>query len=319
MSARFDLYKLDIFLHVARAGSFSHASEMLHLSQPAVSQHIHDLEASLGVKLFMRGRRGVTLTPEGVTLTDYASRILELIAEASNALTNVKGLSSAHLEIGTTPGVGTYLLPNWISGFHEQFPAVKMSLSTGSAHEIAEKLCARELDLGFVEGELSYADGQHLDTLDLCQVPQLLVVGQHHPLFARKKNVVLADLNGQEFVAPLPGSQPRLWLDAVLSESNVAPLFIAEFDTLEAIKRSVAAGTAASVLPKYAIQDEIAYALLRVLPLDVSLTRVLTAVWDKLTPLTSLAQTFMAYTDDCVHAELESSSNPSQTPPADRA
>ena len=76
------LYKLEIFASVVQYGSFSAAAAQLHMTQPAVSQHIHDLERHVGTSLFNRGRRGVTLTEAGTTLFDYTQRILRLVAEA---------------------------------------------------------------------------------------------------------------------------------------------------------------------------------------------------------------------------------------------
>ena len=112
-----DLHKLDIFATVARTGSFSAAAEQLLLSQPAVSQHVHDLEASLGTRLFARGRRGVTLTPAGVQLHDYTQAIFRLVAEAESAVTDVANLAAGQLAIGATPGVSVYLLPEPIQEF----------------------------------------------------------------------------------------------------------------------------------------------------------------------------------------------------------
>ena len=106
-----DLHKLEIFLRVVREGSFSRAAESLLMTQPAVSQHIADLEAQLGATLFSRARRGVILTTEGETLHGYALQILRLLAEAENAVTDVRKLSSAQLAIGATPGLSSYLLP----------------------------------------------------------------------------------------------------------------------------------------------------------------------------------------------------------------
>ena len=94
-----NLYKLEIFAIAAQTGSFSAAAERLLMTQPAVSQHIQDLEASLGAKLFARGRRGVTLTPAGETLHRYTQEILRLLAEAENAVTDVQNLASGQVRV----------------------------------------------------------------------------------------------------------------------------------------------------------------------------------------------------------------------------
>ena len=95
-----NLYKLEIFALVAKSGSFSRAAEQLLLTQPAVSQHVQDLEASVGAPLFVRGRRGATLTPAGEKLLDYTQRIFALVAEAENAVTDVTRLAGGMVRVG---------------------------------------------------------------------------------------------------------------------------------------------------------------------------------------------------------------------------
>ena len=112
-----DLHKLEIFLRVVREGSFSRAAESLLMTQPAVSQHIQDLEAQLGTQLFVRERRGVSLTTEGETLHGYATRILQLMAEAENAVTDVTQLAGGSVSVAATPGISVYLLPEWVQAF----------------------------------------------------------------------------------------------------------------------------------------------------------------------------------------------------------
>jgi DNA-binding transcriptional LysR family regulator len=106
------LYKLEIFAAVVHAGSFSAASDRLFMTQPAVSQHIQTLEASLGTTLFVRGRRGVSLTPAGESLYGYTLQILRLVAEAESAVTDVENLAEGQIQIGATPGLTSTWCPN---------------------------------------------------------------------------------------------------------------------------------------------------------------------------------------------------------------
>ena len=123
-----DLYKLQIFSVVVQEGSFSGAAERLYMTQSAVSQHIKDLETNLGVSLFQRGWRGVTLTPHGEILNRYASQILALVISAENALMNIDTLEGGRVSVGTTPGVGVYLAPLWVQQFREQYPQLTVAL-----------------------------------------------------------------------------------------------------------------------------------------------------------------------------------------------
>ncbi|GIV85112.1 MAG: LysR family transcriptional regulator [Candidatus Roseilinea sp.] len=297
----FDLYKLQVFAQVAQAGSFSGAAERLFMSQPAVSQHMKELEATLGVQLFRRGRRGVSLTAEGHALYDYARRILALVAEAESAVLNVANLADGRLNVGATPGVSAYLLPEWIRDFHERYPQLVVTAQTATTPEIAEQLIGRQLDLGFIEGDLDAADASRLSAEVLCDVPQYVLVGPKHPLWAREA-VALRELDGQAFIMRQPGSRSRLWLDRILEAHGARPRVAAEFDNPEAIKRSVMVGAAIGVLPAYAVRAELQTGALRALYIDVPLTRALQAVWEKSAPLSPIARAFLAFADACVHA-----------------
>ncbi|BCX02171.1 MAG: LysR family transcriptional regulator [Candidatus Roseilinea sp.] len=296
----FDLHKLQVFAQVAQAGSFSKAAERLLMTQPAVSQHMKELEAALGVQLFRRGRRGVALTAEGRTLLDYAQRIFALAAEAESAVLNVANLASGQLNIGATPGVSTYLLPDWIRDFQARYPQLVVTAQTATTSGIAAQLVARLLDLGFIEGDLEAADAARLDAEVLCDVPQLVVVGPKHPFWSRAA-VRLQELDGQAFVMRQPGSQSRLWLDQILEAHGARPRIAAEFDNPEAIKRSVIGGATIGVLPAYAVRAELQAGALRALRTDVPLTRALRAVWDGSAPLSPIARAFLAFADACAH------------------
>jgi LysR family transcriptional regulator, low CO2-responsive transcriptional regulator len=252
------LNKLEIFATVARVGSFSAAAEQLLMTQPAVSQHIHDLEASLGTRLFERGRRGVTLTPAGSTLSQYADAIFKLVAEAENAVTNVEQLAAGQLSVGATPGVSGYLLPEAIQEFHARFPKLNVLVQTDTTPHIVAGLQAGSLQLGLVEGELNGYDASSgkLVVHELQVVDQLVVVGSRHPWWGRSE-VSLTELTGQTLVTRQRTSQSRIWLDGILQQHALYPRIGAEFDNMESIKRTVANGVSVAILPGYAIDPEV--------------------------------------------------------------
>jgi len=135
-----NLHKLDVFTQVVQAGSFSRAAERLLMTQSAVSQHIRDLETTLGASLFVRGPRGVTLTPSGETLHEYVLEIFKLLSEAENAVTNVKNLAAGRITIGATPGVSVYWLPEWVRAFRATYPNLVAALLTGTSPQILDDL-----------------------------------------------------------------------------------------------------------------------------------------------------------------------------------
>ncbi len=290
-----DLYKLQIFATVVREGSFSAAAERLYMTQSAVSQHIQELEASLGRKLFLRGRRGVTLTPHGATLYEYTLRIFALVAEAENAVTDVSGLHSGQIKLGATPGAGMYLVPDWVQGFRAKYPQFTVSIQTGVTAQTVSDLLAHHIDLAFIEGEIADAKATRLEVLTLERVEQFVVVGKKHPWW-EVESVPLEALNGQSFVVRQRSSQSRVWLDTVLAEHGITPIISAEFDNIEAIKRAVGAGMCISLLPEYVFHVEEQLGILHRLSIQgAPLCRELKLVYEKDAPLSSLARAFVDY------------------------
>jgi DNA-binding transcriptional LysR family regulator len=290
----FDLYKLQIFLHVAQEGSFSAAAERLFITQSAVSQHIKELEASLGRTLFERGRRGVRLTPAGETLYRYARDIFALVARAETALTDVEQLTAGKVSLGATPGVASYLAPDWVQAFRRRYPKLTAAIQTGVTAEIVAAVMAQRLDLGLLEGELDSQLDERLGWLELAEIEQRVVVGSRHPWW-NAEAVLLDELAGQTFVMRPPNSQSRIWVDQVLRQRGIEPAVGAEFDSPEAIKRAVMAGTCLTILPEYVIQREVEAGMLRALPVrGERLTRTLKVVWDRSGYFSPVARAFLA-------------------------
>lgn len=274
------LYKLEVFNAVIESGSFSAAAERLFLSQPAVSQHIQDLEASLGVKLFTRGPRGVTPTAQGNVLRDYTRKIFTLLGEAENALVNVAALESGQTTVAATPGASVYLLPDWIAAFRSRYPRLSVALNTAITPQVVADVLAGRAEMGFIEGELDDGIPARLGVLALQEMEQFVVVGPGHGWWDRAQ-VALGELGDTTLIVRPPRSQSRIWLDTVLNAHGLQPRIGAEFDNLESIKRALMAGRCAAILPEYAVQHDIALGLLHKVPVeDAPLQRTLKLLWD---------------------------------------
>jgi DNA-binding transcriptional LysR family regulator len=289
------LYKLEIFAVVVQTGSFSAAAERLLMTQPAVSQHIQDLEAALGAKLFERGRRGVTLTEAGETLHRYTQEILRLVAEAESAVTDVRHLASGQVRVAATPGVGVYLLPDWVQAFRQTHPHLTVTVQTSITPHIVAGLRRGEMDLGFVEGELENLDLDDVAALELEVNEQFVIVGPKHPWWERS-SVRLAELAGRGMVMRQRNSQTRIWLDGELQRAGVQVQVVAEFDNVESIKRAVAKGRDIAILPEYAVRSELEMGLLRALPVEGKpLQRTLKLVWNRTQPFSAVTRAFLRF------------------------
>lgn len=286
------LYKLEIFNAVAAEGSFSRAAKQMLMTQPAVSQHIRDLEATLGQALFQRGNRGVTLTPAGELLLDYTRCILRMLSDAENALAAFDESARGPLTIGSTPGVGVYLLPGWIGQFRTRYPDVKTVLRTGTTNQIASEVSNGTIDLGLIEGELTSAPP--LRMLPFRSIELRLIVDEGHPL-SRFSSASIRALDGQAFIARPPGSHTRQWTDQLFAQNGVAPHIVAEFDNPEAITQAVAGGLGVSLLPDWTIPSG-ASGSLRAIPLEgASFQRTLKLLWNEGRAFKLPAQAFLTH------------------------
>lgn len=275
--------RLNIFLTVCEQGSFNKAADILLLSQAAVSQHIQAFEAAIGNKLFERTSRGVTLTKVGRTLEQYARQILPLVAEAEKAVIDITKLTDQVLQIGATPGLSVYLLPQMLRKFQTTYPNINLSLQSSLILESIERVLLRKLDFGFVEGHLSDLDMQELVVHEMAPIHYVLLVSPQHE-WAKAVTPVPPDaLSSEPFLHRQPTSRSRRWLETVLAEhgvkiSNVA----AVLDSPGAIKFSLLNQLGVSILPEYAVQGEIERGeLIQIKIQGVDFVRPVKLIWAK--------------------------------------
>ncbi|MFW5709123.1 MAG: LysR family transcriptional regulator [Chloroflexota bacterium] len=287
------LYKLEIFDLVVQTGSFSKAAKRLYLTQAAISQHIAQLETSLGIRLFERGPRGVTLTAKGETLHDYTQRILALVAEAENAVTHVENLATGQINIGATPGINVYLLPKWVQTFQARYHNLSLTMTSDITPGLINALISGKLDIAIVEGEMDDDSYPSVSRMNLEDIALSVIIGKGHRCWYR--DAAPADaLDGQPFVLRQSGSQTRTWIQGILAKHNIKPRVVAEFDNPEAIKHAVASGMGITILPEYVVKREVEMGLLRAIPLEnVPLIRTIKILWDQTIPFTPITRAFL--------------------------
>lgn len=289
------LSKLEVFIIVAQEGSFSAAAKRLHLSQPAVSRHMQELEESLGIRLFKRLRRGVELTTGGEILRQYTEQILWLVHEAEGALTDVRHMVVGQVRVGATPGVSVYLLPTWTRSFTSAYPNLTVSARTGTTSGVIESLLTGRIELGVVEGELEAIPLEQLGSVILQDIELVLVVGEGHPWW--DADLIDAEsLHNHPFVTRQVGSRTRVWIDDILNHRGIEPRLIAEFDNPEAIKEAVMNGLGVTILPTYAVARERAGDLLRAKQIvDLHLQRQLKLLWHTTRPFSPVTRAFLTH------------------------
>ena len=148
MQAHLEQYK--VFKAVADSGNISATAKSLYLSQSAVSQSIKTLESSLGVRLFSRSRRGVTLTNDGRTLYEYVSGALALLEAGENRLNESRELTRGELTIGASNTLTESYLLRYLQEYHRSYPGVRVRILNGTSRRVMNYLHGGTCDLAFV-------------------------------------------------------------------------------------------------------------------------------------------------------------------------
>ncbi len=150
-----DISKLKTFVTVADLGSFSKASEILYITQPAVTQQIKALEKTIGAKLFQRQGGKMCLTEEGKRIYEIAKVLLGSYEGLMEEIAKIKKDLKDTLFLGVSATLSEYVVPQLIAEFHREFPSATVKIFTGNSHDVEEGLISGVLNLGIIEREPS--------------------------------------------------------------------------------------------------------------------------------------------------------------------
>ncbi len=248
--------RLQVFHTVAKLLSFTKAADQLHMTQPAVTFQIRQLEEQFDTRLFDRAHNRVSLTDAGERAFEYAENIFEQYSEMENAIREITGDISGSLVIGASTTVAEYMLPALLGDFKQQNPDVKMRLQVGNTEGIVSMVENNTIDLGVVEGPIN---NKHLQ-VEVCRKDQLVaVVAPGHPLANRKK-VSLADMMKHPFICRETGSGTREVISEKLRSAGLDRQAVSntlELGSPESIKGAVEAGMGVSILSSVSVIKEI--------------------------------------------------------------
>ena len=254
------LKQLRAFCAAARHRSFAKAAEELHLTPPAVTMQIKDLEAAVGLPLFDRGARAATLTMSGEYMLVYARRVLATLKEAEDAMARLRGAETGRITIGMV-STAKYFLPRLLARFRAEHRGVEMQLAVGNREQLVRQLHENEVDLA-VMGR----PPRELDTRaePFAVQPHAVVASPEHPL-ARQRGIAPSALGGEEFIVREPGSGTRAAMEHFFAEHHIAPPQIMQMASNETIKQAVIANMGLAFLSLHTAGLEIATGQLVVL------------------------------------------------------
>jgi DNA-binding transcriptional LysR family regulator len=258
------LRQFEVFLAVARAKSFRGAAEVLHLSQPALSQHVAELERELGTRLFDRLRRSVALTEAGRILEDHALRLFATLTSAREAIAELGGLKRGSLLVGASTTPGIYVLPAVVASFQRRHPGITLSLQIANSAVIEERIRGNENDLGVVGGHVLHPGEECLASGLLDEL--VLIVSADHP-WARRREIAPTLLADQRVLVREKGSATRQVAERALQHAGVTVGASMELGHTEAIKQGVMAGLGVALVSVHAVRGDVASGRLRALRL----------------------------------------------------
>jgi DNA-binding transcriptional LysR family regulator len=254
--------RLHVFYTVARLLSFTKAAETLHMTQPAVTFQVRQLEEHFNTRLFDRTHNRISLTEAGQKVFEYAERIFQLYNEMENSVRELTGDISGVLILGASTTIAEYMLPALLGDFKAKYPDVNLRLKVSNTEGIVSMVEHNVIDLGVVEAPVT---NKNL-AVDVCRTDRLVaIVPPGHPL-AQYDEVPLSSI--VEY----------------LREAGIDPAqlnIIMELGSLEALKGAVESGIGVSIVSRATLVKEIKLGTLKVLELDPPMERPFSFVHQK--------------------------------------
>ena len=244
--------QLQVFSEVARHLSFAKAAEVLHVTPPAVTMQIRELETQLAMPLFERNGRQVALTTVGEYMLVYARKMLATLKDAQDAAARFQKLEIGTLTIGMV-STAKYFLPRLLAEFRREHDGIDIKLAVGNREQLVKMLHANELDIAIMG-----RPPKELATRaePFAAHPHVFVAPVGHPLTAKAELSPQA-LEGQSFIVREQGSGTRAALEKFLQTARVEPRITMEMASNETIKQAVMAGMALSFLSLHTLGLEL--------------------------------------------------------------
>lgn len=253
-------------LSVIEEKNFSKAAEKLSLTQPAVSHHINQLEAEYGVKIISRGKREISLTPEGELIANYAKRMAALESKLLYELKNID-TAAKKIRIGVTHTAESNMFTEIVGYYSLNNPNTSITIITDTTSNLYKMVENYELDLAYVDGMI---EDSPLKFFPVDKDDLVCVLSINNPLVS-KNSVTLEDLKKERLILRLQTSTTRKIFEASLEYNNDSIKnynVVLEVDNIATIKDLIRKDFGISVLAKSACMDEVNKNKLAILPIE---------------------------------------------------
>ncbi|MEM7195759.1 MAG: LysR family transcriptional regulator [Pseudomonadota bacterium] len=272
--------RLQVFATVARLLSFTKAAESLHMTQPAVTFQIRQLEEYFNTRLFDRTHNKINLTEAGELVKRYADQIIALNNEMDNEVRTLTGDVQGPLVVGASTTIGEYFIPSILGAYQAEFPHVKLRLHVANTNGIIHMVESNEIDIGIVEGPVN---NKNLIT-EVVWDDELVVICPPGHSLANQPAVRASELTDFAFISREEGSGTREVVINHLTDQGIDQdqlNIIMEFGSPESVKSAVVAGLGISVQSIATLEKELALGSLHAVPLEPSIRRPFSIVYQR--------------------------------------
>ncbi|MCW8933398.1 MAG: LysR family transcriptional regulator [Gammaproteobacteria bacterium] len=263
--------RLKVFHTVARLLNFTKAADALHMTQPAVTFQIRQLEEYFNTRLFDRTHNRVSLTEAGQRVYGFSGKIFELYDEMEHAIREMTGDVSGIVTLGASTTIAEYMLPFLLGDFKSKNPEVNIRLKVSNTDGIVSMVENNVIDLGIVEASVSNKNLQ----VDVCRMDQLVAIMPPEHALSSFESVTAQQLIALPFICREEGSGTREVIAEYFKETGVTeePNVCLELGSPESIKSAVEAGMGISIMSLSTVQKELKLNTLVAVPLEPALER----------------------------------------------
>ncbi|USB32511.1 LysR family transcriptional regulator [Paenibacillus sp. YPG26] len=284
-----NISQLETLITISKTKSFRKAGELLNLTQPAVSAQIKSLEDEFKTVLVDRNQP-VTLTDRGQVFLEHSERIVDIVEELKQKLSDMEHIPQGHIVLGTTTSIAIQILPRILSYFQDQFPLIKTSIQSMPSSQIYQNVENGLVDVGIgyliERNPQIHASALYYDTFEL-------VVSPFHPL-AQARNPVLKDLQGVPLILLSPDTVGRRFVEDVFKQHHIEPNVVMELSSSEEVKRMVEINLGAAIISKQSISRELRLGTLRIVPIiELEVTHPVGVIYKSSRYINSAMQQFL--------------------------
>lgn len=297
--------RLQVFHTVARLLSFTKAAETLHMTQPAVTFQIRQLEEYFNTRLFDRTHNRISLTEAGEKVYHYAQRIIAHYSEMENEVRRLTGDVMGLLIIGASTTIAEYVLPQLLGEFQKRCPQVKLRLQVSNTVGIVQMVENNDVDVGIVEAPV----GNKNLMVRVCWQDKLVLICPPNHELAGRAEIRVQDVLNYPFICREEGSGTREVINTYLAANGMSfndVNLTMEFGNPESVKSAVEAGLGISIISQATLTKELQLNTLAVLQLEPPLNRPFSLVHQRQKFRLRAMEEFLAFVDEnCDNQQTE--------------